>query len=85
MEAVMKDVEYTKEDLKALAAMCTPGSAIPLELELMGYNPDKFKEYIKVLPTHYRFIYQVPLEDAFMEINNPTIQRLFNWRTSIGK
>jgi hypothetical protein len=87
MEAVMEDIVYTKKDLKALAAMCNPGSSLPIDLEEMKYDPNKFKDYLfkNRQFKQYHFIYKVSLEDAFMEINNPSIQRLFAWRTSISK
>jgi hypothetical protein len=79
------DIVYTKEDLKALAQMCNPGSSIPVELEDMKYDPKKFKEYMRQLPKQFRFLYQTSLDDAILQINNPALQRWFSWRTSLGK
>jgi hypothetical protein len=85
MEAVMTDIEYTKEDLKLLARISDPGSCIPVELEDMDYDPDKFKEYVRQLPKMFHFLYEVPLGEAFLQVSNPSIRRLFVWRTSISK
>ena len=85
MVAIMSDIEYTREDIKELATMSKPGSALHTELEDMDYDPDAFKEYMKQQPKQYRYIYQTSLDDVFMDMSNPTIQRLMTWRTSIGK
>ena len=80
------DIEYSSEDLKVLASMCNQGSAIPVELKDMGYDPVKFKSYMKQLPKQYKFLYQTSFDDVLCnQMNNPAIQRFMTWRTSIGK
>jgi len=86
MLETMSDIEYTSEDLKALASMCNSGSSIPVELEEIQYDPMRFKAYMKQLPKQYRFLYQTSFDDVLCnQMNNPAIQRFLTWRTSIGK
>jgi hypothetical protein len=86
MTDTMSDIEYTKEDLKVLFSMCNEGSSIPVELEEIDYDPNKFKAYMRQLPKQFRFIYQTSLDDIICSgINNPAFQRFFTWRTSISK
>jgi hypothetical protein len=85
MEAVMSEIEYTKEDLLKLKTMVAPGSVLETYLDDLEYDPKKFKEFMKKLPKQYKFLYQIDLGDLPMMINDKTIQGLLNWRFSIGK
>jgi hypothetical protein len=87
MEVVaMKDVDYTADDLKVLAEMSEPDSPYPVKLAMWNYDPVKFKEFMQTrLPKAFKVMYQTELDDLLMQINNPMIQRIFSWRTSVNK
>jgi hypothetical protein len=85
MEAVMSEIEYTKEDLLKLKTMVAPGSVLETYLDDLEYDPDKFKEFMKKLPKQYKFLYQIDLGELPLRINDKTIQGLLNWRFSISK
>jgi hypothetical protein len=78
-------IEYTKEDLLKLRAMSPSGSVFETELEDMEYDPIKFKEFIKRLPKHFNFLYNIPLGELPLKINDTGIQGLLMWRFSIRK
>jgi hypothetical protein len=87
MEVVaMKDIEYTADDLKVLAEMSEPDSPYPVKLAKMGYDPVQFKAFMQErLPKAFKLMYQTDLDDLLLQINNPMIQRIFSWRTSVNK
>ena len=78
-------IEYTKKDLLKLKTMVAPGSVLEVEFEDMAYDPGQFKEFMKQLPKQYKFIYDIPLEELPMKINDRNTQGLLNWRFSLGK
>ena len=78
-------IEYTRDDLLKLKTMVAPGSALDTELEDMDYDPAKFEEYVQNLPKQHKFLYDIPLEELPMRINDRSIQGLLNWRFSVGK
>lgn len=85
MEAVMNEVEFTKEDLQKLRTMVAPGSVFDVELEDMDFDPVKFKEFMKQFPKEYKFLYQMDFMELPMKINDQRIMGWLNFRFSVGK
>ena len=81
----MEDIVYTKEDLKKLLTMCNTGSVFETELIDTDFDPVKFKDFIRPLKQHFQYLYQVPLNDLPMEMDNKSVTGLINFRFSIGK
>ena len=82
----MDDIVYTKEDIKKLSTMVNRGSVLETELEDMDYDPDKFKAYMKKnVPKEYHILFETPLEDIAMMLNERNIQGLINFRFAVGK
>lgn len=81
----MDDIVFTRDDLKNLHTMCNMGSALETVLEDIDYDPVKFKQYIRRLPTHFKYLYQMPLSELPLEMDNKSVQGLINFRFSISK
>jgi len=82
----VKDIVYTKEDLHKLSTMVAPGSVYEMLLDQLNYDPAKFKAIVKAsVPNEYKILYETPLEDLALMLDNVAIKGLLNFRFSIGK
>ena len=81
----MDDIIYTRDDMKQLHTMCNSGSVFESELVDMNFDPDKFKEFIRPLKQHFLYLYQMPLDQLPMEMDNKSVMGLINFRFSISK
>jgi hypothetical protein len=78
-------IEYTRDDLLKLKTMVAPGSSLEIELEDMDYDPVKFEQYVQRVPKQHKFLFDIPLEELPLKINDHGIQGLLNFRFSVGK
>lgn len=81
----MDDIVYTREELKKLHTMCNEGSVFESTLIDIDFDPVKFKEFIRPLKQHFQYLYQMPLDELPLEMDNKSVTGLINFRFSIGK
>lgn len=85
MTDTIQENQYTKEDFEQLKNACSKDFKSILEAN--DCDPKKIKNILKSLPTIYKIVYQVPLEDLILSeyLNRNSIQGFLRWRFSIGK
>jgi hypothetical protein len=82
----MEDIVYTKDDIKKLSTMVNKDSVLESELVDMNFDPDRFKVYMKKnVPKEYHILFETPLEDIAMMLDERNIQGLINFRFAVGK
>lgn len=81
MEATV--IAYTTEDMRALAE-CSSAELAAL-LEELEYDPEAFEEMLKGIPKDHRILYEIPLEDLIMDLDNQRIMGYINFRMKVGK
>jgi hypothetical protein len=78
-------IKYTREDLLRLREFLAPGSIVLVILEGCDYDPEELSVSLCPLKKEWEFIYETPLNELPLTMNDPRFEGWRRWRLSIGK
>jgi hypothetical protein len=78
-------IEYTKEDLERLQEMVPPSNPLAFLLKKNNFDPVWFEGLMKKWPREHALIYDTPLEDLPLDINDTMLNGIRTWRFFIRK
>jgi hypothetical protein len=79
--------DYTKEDMKVLVSMCEDGT-VPRELiPELDYDSGRFKEMLIKYKQQkaITYLYEMPLEDLPLYINDQEVAGYIKYRFTVAK
>ena len=80
-------IKYTTEEMKLLAKMSRPGSPAAVLLRQMQYIDSGYRNLLEGHGQHKEvyYLFEMPFEDLPLEIANPSLQGIVQFRLTIGK
>lgn len=87
MPTTTQTPNYTKEDMRTLAAMSAPGSVTEVYLEELKYSPSKFKALLKKhnLKQELHYLFEYPHDDLGLLVNEDKVHGYLKFRLTIDK
>lgn len=79
--------DYTREDMQKLAEMSREGSPAHEMMEDVDYDPGRFREFLERYKQKraIEFLYEMPLEDIGLRVNDEETMGYLRFRCTIAK
>ena len=79
--------KYTKKDMMTLEQMSSTSSVLKFLLKKVGYDPKEFSKLLleRRLKKEHQFLFEMPLDDLMLNLNDSTKSGYISFRVSIGK
>ena len=78
-------IKYTREDLLKLRDFLAPGNVVMYILEGCDFDPQVLSKSMCALTKEWTFVFETPLNELPLTMNNPAFEGWRKWRLTIGK